>query len=107
MRNTTILPKYVVHANALTYFTFAVTYATICNLMSSLAGLSVLRSFLRRNVIAESIIDAHQGLTDCIQLFNVSCLHWFMIEHLNKNPTDKRSYFATSLSSRIRRSKEN
>ena len=27
MRNTTILSKYVVHANALTYFTFAVTYA--------------------------------------------------------------------------------
>jgi hypothetical protein len=26
MRNTTILHKYVVHANALTYFTFAVTY---------------------------------------------------------------------------------
>ena len=26
MRNTTILRKYVVHANALTYFTFAVTY---------------------------------------------------------------------------------
>ena len=27
MQNTTILGKYVVHANALTYITFAVTYA--------------------------------------------------------------------------------
>jgi hypothetical protein len=27
MRNTTILCKYVMHTNALTYFTFAVTYA--------------------------------------------------------------------------------
>ena len=27
MQNTTILRKYIMHVNALTYFTFAVTYA--------------------------------------------------------------------------------
>lgn len=41
-------------------------------LMRNLAALGLTKSLLKRDDIAEKIVEAHQRLTDCLGLFNVS-----------------------------------
>jgi hypothetical protein len=46
-------------------------FLQIHDTMKFLAGLSILKGMLRRQHISRSIIDAHQRLTDSIDVFQV------------------------------------